>query len=282
MVFHKGTFIPEGSAELHLLNRSFRYGDGLFETMRVFNGRLLFLSRHLKRLFRGMELLGFSFSPQEWEKQLEDSARTVIKHAKLTDQGRLRLHVFRSGPGAYTPVDDEPHFLIEGYALKYDPYRAPFPLSMAPYQDWPLTISPLSGCKTANSLPYIIAGRYAKEQGADEALMFDVKGNVAEGNSANLFWVKDKKIYTPPLETGCLDGVMRRTLIYLTQTVQLPFQEKHIKLKELLQADEVLLTNTIRGIQPVKEIAGVAFPGGKGPMGSFLQNCLLQYVEQGL
>lgn len=279
MLLLNGTPYAPDSPEFPLLNRSFRYGDGLFETIRVFQGQPLFLKDHFARLQRGMDLLGLRYDPEAYPLQLRQHLRRAIEVNRIDHHGRLRLHVYRAGEGAYRPLSDEPHSLIEAYPLAEDTYAQATGLSLGIFPDWELRPTPLSACKTANALPYVMAARYAREQGWDEALLWGSEG-LAEASASNLFVVKHRQILTPPLSSGCLPGTMRQVVMRVAQEVRIPMKEKKLGRRDLKQADEVFLTNAIRGIQPVERFEGRKQPWVAWPLTVFLQNSLYQYVQK--
>ncbi len=278
MIILNGHVLEPGAPEITLLNRSFKYGDGLFETLRVYRGRILFVPRHLQRLTRGMQRLGYAFAPVAWQAQLSAELQRSLTINGIDQHGRLRLHVYRAGPGAYAPLDDTPYYLIEAYALKHDPYQEAPPLRTTLYADWPITPTPLSGCKTAAALPYVLAARHARQSDHDEAFLLNGEWLV-EAASSNLFQVSQQKLITPPLSLGGLAGIMRQTVMQVAREVKIPVVEKKFRLRELQQADEVFLTNVVRGIQPVGQLDQHRYPETPGPMTQFLQNCLRQYIE---
>ncbi|MEO0900195.1 MAG: aminotransferase class IV [Bacteroidota bacterium] len=149
MIIHNGT-LHQGDIPL---NRSFRYGDGLFETIRVYEGHLLFWKDHMERLEKGMKQLKFEFRPQLFQLLLQENARLLLKELAINKHGRLRIHVYRSGRGAYSPINRDPSFVIEAYSFDADTYESLHPVSMVSFKDYPLTIGPATGIKSANSLP---------------------------------------------------------------------------------------------------------------------------------
>lgn len=281
MLILNGHALEAGAPEITLLNRSFKYGDGLFETLRVYEGRVLFVEQHLRRLATGMARLGFAYDPATWLPQIEAQLQHSLRLNAITAHGRLRLHVYRAGPGAYAPLEDTPYYLIEGYALKYDPYQAPSPQRLTVYADWPLRPTPLSGCKTAAALPYVLAARHARQQGADQALLLN-GDHVVEADSSNVFLVVNRQLITPPLSLGGLPGIMRETVLKLARQVKVPVQEKKFRLREVRQAEEVFLTNTIRGLQPAQALDETPLGEVPGPLTTFLQNCLRRYLAEDL
>lgn len=278
MILLNGQLVEPGAPEVSLLNRSFKYGDGLFETFRVYQGHLLFVERHFQRLRHGLDRLGYEYD-EAWLLHVREELTRSMNVNSIHNHGRVRLQVYRAGTGTYAPTEDHPYYLIEAYALKYDPYQEPVSLSMTVYRDWSIQQTVLSGCKTASALPYVLAARHARVHGYDEALLLSGE-HVAEASSSNVFFVSQRKLFTPPLEVGCLPGIMREVLIQVAREVKIPVQEKKFRLRELQQADEVMLTNVIRGIQPVSSLDKKDWTPSPSPITVFLQNCLHQYLQK--
>ncbi|MEL6673482.1 MAG: aminotransferase class IV [Bacteroidota bacterium] len=281
MLIVNGKLVEAGAPELTLLNRSFKYGDGLFETLRVYKGAIMMLDAHLERLRRGMELLKFDFAPEFFLPRIQEEIERLLVVNQIQAHGRIRLHVYRSGAGTYKPLEDEPFYLLEGYSLKDDYYAHNAPISLTDYHDFPLSPHPLSGVKSANALPYILAARHAREMGYDEALLFHGK-YIAEASSANLFIVHQQKILTPPLSEGGLPGIMRQQVIQLAERLKLVCQEKRLRPKDLRQADEIFLTNSIRGMIPVDQYQNLKLDVKRYALLPFLQRCWVQWVEESM
>lgn len=267
-----------GAPEITLLNRSFKYGDGLFETIRVYQGKALFVEDHLDRLIGGMQYLRYQFDAGEWREKMTAEITRIILLNKITEHGRVRLQVYRSGAGAYQPVSRKPFFVVEGFSLKSDFYESDVSLSVTDFVDISLTFSGITRFKTANSLPYILAAIHAEEEGFDEAFLY-CDGYLSEASAYNVFLVRQKKIVTPPLTSACLEGVMRKQVIRLCGELKIPIKEKRLSPKSLLQADEVFLTNSVRGIIPVNRYRDRLFEPKSNTIIPFLQNCLLQSIR---
>lgn len=264
-----------------LINRSFKYGDGLFETIRIYNGKILFWESHLERLFRGMGVLKLHFQPKLFALKLLMHAQGLMERKEITGHGRLRIHIYRIGKGAYGPLERTAGFLIEASGFEGNTYDSLHPVSLCCYDAYRLYPQPLNGCKTANAFPYILAAIHAQDEGFDEALLLTNTGFVSEASAANLFMIQQQKIITPPLNTFCLDGVMRKQMLHLAQELKLSIVQKCFRLKELRKADAIFLTNSTRGIIPIHQFEGRALESQRHPLISFLKNCLVQYVEGG-
>ncbi len=278
MLIINGQAYEEGAPEVTLLNRSFRYGDGLYESLRVWNGQILFLEDHLVRLCHGMKVLKFEFEEEAWLRLMKKELPRVIEVNQISMHGRLRLQVYRGGTGGIYPLDDRPLYLIEAYSLKENYFQHATTASLTIFKDIPLHFSPLSGIKTANSLAYILAARHARKSGFDEALLF-CEGYVSAASNHHLFIVKDQKIITPPLKSACHDGVMRKHIQLICQNLKLKYVEKRLKLSTLKQADEIFLCNSTRGIVAVNQLDNLYFRTEAYSLVPFLQNSLLRYVK---
>lgn len=273
MLLLNGQWISQDAPELSLLNRSFKYGDGLFETIRVFEGRPLFWEDHWARLKRGLKVLKFEFDEDVLKAVLEGALIDIIQKNEIEQHGRLRLHLYRAGAGAYAPIENRPFYLLEGYSLKDDPFAAQSLVSLTDYHELGLTFNALSGIKTANSLPYILASLHARKSGFDDALLY-MGDWISEATSSNIFVVRNKKVLTPPLTHACLDGVMRKQIFQLCHELKIPIQEKGLKSKDLIQAEEAFLTNSIRGIISISQYQDYIFDTKKAGITSLLKRSL--------
>jgi branched-chain amino acid aminotransferase len=246
-----GEILPEGTKLLTVANRGFRYGDGLFESMRMMKGQLKFADLHADRLQRGMKALkidGYS-QMDAWflKEKTEDLARrNKIKH------GRLRLTVFRDAEGLYTPSQNK-----MGWCLELQPLDEPRyflnekGLIMEIFDDLPKPTNYLSNIKTCNSLIYVMAGLYKTQNKVDDVFLLNQHGFLCEAGSSNIFVWYQKHLYTPALSEGCVEGVMRQVIIKLAKENNIPITEAQISPDILYEADEVFLTNAARGIQSV-------------------------------
>ncbi len=250
-----GFLTEKGDKLFDTSNRSLKYGDGVFETMRLIKGRIMFWDDHYARLQRGIKYLKIEDSGKEkafWEKEIE---RLVIKN-KYTE-ARIKLLVFRNSPGLYTPMGNRLGFLIEG--LSYDNSDYNFDLKgikAGLFESDFKAISPLSNHKTTSALLFVLASIEKKERDLDELVVLNTAKRVCEGTASNLFLRIGNDIFTPSLEEGCLDGVMRKQIISFFNNKNNPVSEGEITLETLEKADEIFLTNTISGVQSVGDFNG--------------------------
>lgn len=254
---YNGQISPAEEAVLGPDSRAFRYGDGLFETMRVSEGKILFLHRHWERLVRGMAFLGIQ-SPEAWSPKFFQLQCLRI----VPDRGeyRLRFNLWREGAGKYRPLDHRAAYLITAEAL----HEPPYPLNetgllLGSYHEGKLAANPVDRFKTLNRLPYVLAAHWLDQQPFDDCLLFNLYQRPVEATSSNLFLIRDRQLLTPTLEEGPLDGVLRSVVLDIAHQVQLEAIEKPIEESDLLQADEVFLTNSIQGIKWVGSYKNITF-----------------------
>lgn len=257
-------------------NRSLKYGDGLFETMKLVKGQIMFWEDHLARLNRGMDHLGFDYAAKDkafWEKEIE---KIIVKN--YYTEAKLRLIVFRDSPGLYTPMSNRAGFILEG--IRYDKAAYDFNpegITLGVYEDELKPITPMSNHKTTSALLFVLASKYKKDQGLDEVVVLNTAKRVCEGTASNVFVRIGDKIITPALEEAPLDGVMRKQIIKYFSQKNIEFEEGQIELKELDKADEIFLTNTISGVQGVKAYKGKSL---KMDTSKELQNYLNYLVSE--
>jgi branched-chain amino acid aminotransferase len=226
-------------------NRSFRYGDGLFETMMVRDGRLCLSTYHFDRLFSGMQFLSLrkTFTRQDLEAQILE----LCQKNGNPPRSRVRMVVFRD-VGAY-PISPTPHFIIESWPLPGETALNDKGLIIDVFPDGRKACDTLANLKSNNYLLYTLATLYAQKYVLDDCLVLNSQDRIADSTIANLFYVKNGQFYTPPLSEGCVAGVMRRYLLENMPHAGFPIVEKSVTPEDLLNADEIFLTNAIRGIR---------------------------------
>ncbi len=240
--------------EISPYNRGLLYGDAVFETMRCINGKLIFWEDHYLRLMASMRILRMEIPMSFTMENLEEEMYKLISAANLGDRpARLRLTVFRKEGGKYLPTDSGVGFYAFAETL-----RDPFYLikdgeyEVELYKDHFINADLISTLKTTNKLLHITGSIFAKENGYANCLLLNNKKSVAEALQGNLFLVKDNHIKTPPLEEGCLRGIIRKQLLEILKKLDMyTFEEAAISPFELQKADELFITNTIMGIRPI-------------------------------
>ncbi|HLH55111.1 MAG TPA: aminodeoxychorismate lyase [Verrucomicrobiae bacterium] len=256
LVYLNGRFVPEEQAMVSVFDRSFLYGDGLFETMLVANGQIFRWELHADRLMAGADFLKIKLP--ESPAQLSKAVGELIRANGIFD-GVLRLTLSRgTGVRGYSPRQATSPFVVmtlhtadgnaSGTLVDWHLRTSSFKLPAA---------EPVSQYKTCNKLAQVLARAEAEQLGADEALLLNTDGFVVEAASANLFWVVREKVFTPPLAAGVLSGVTRRVVLELCCRLGLEVSESNIAATELSQADGVFLSLSTLGIVQGASLDGV-------------------------
>lgn len=228
---------------------------------------------------KGMQVLKFDFDPEVFHNLIHENLQKSLQVNSISGHGKLKIQVYREGQGGYAPISNAPSFLIEGYSFKEDLFHSPHTISLASYREIQLENNPLAAYSHLNSLPYVLASIYAKEQGCDEGLMYHGEW-VGSTTFGNLFYVYQQKLFTPPLTMGIQQGVVRDQIISLAEKLKVSCEQKRFKKKSLNQADEIFVTHPIRGIVPVHRIDNLTLNPQQFAMTSFFRNCLRQYIQE--
>jgi branched-subunit amino acid aminotransferase/4-amino-4-deoxychorismate lyase len=249
-LYYNGEFYSVDTALFAADNRAFRYGDSLFETIHTNGTQIQFLNEHIERLTLGMKQLSMEI-PKNFHETIEKSIKRLITRNKSFLGTRIRLSVFRNSGGLYTPTTNGISYLIESTTLdepKY--YLNKKGLKIGLFDTYKKTSNSLSGFKTGNSLPFILAGLHKKEMKWDDCLLINERQNLVESVSSNLFVVKDGILFTPSVESGAVNGIMREQIIQIALNLGITVYDDCImKPEQLRDADEIFLTNAITGIR---------------------------------
>jgi aminodeoxychorismate lyase len=234
-------------------NRSFRYGDGFFETMKMSKGKIVLNDYHFERLFSSLELLQFEkpdyFTAEYLLQQITELAKKN-DHLKLS---RIRLIVFRGNGGLFDPESLFPNYIIQtsGYDRAYAQLnKNGFVIDI--FKDARKAYDNYSHIKSNNYLSCVMAALWAKKNNLNDSLILNACNRIAEATIANVFILKDGIVKTPSLAEGCVSGVMRRWLLKCMREEGIPVEETLLTVDEVLQASEVFLTNASYGIRWVK------------------------------
>ncbi len=235
------------------LGRAINYGDGMFESIRIHNGEILFLEDHFSRMVRAMKALKMpvpeNFSIFFFHKQIIDLAQ----RENTGPNARVRIGVYRSDGGLYEPQENSIEYFIEVIPLSnaFEWNQSDFKIGL--FEDVRKDFSSISFFKSMSALPYVMASIYKSEQKLSDCLLKNSAGKIVEATSSNLFWIRGDKIFSPPLSDGAIEGIMRKNLIWLFAGNKVSFSEQSINEEELQLADEMFLTNVGWGIKPVTQ-----------------------------
>jgi branched-chain amino acid aminotransferase len=258
MVNFNGTLQSLNDSKLTTQNRGYKYGDALFETLKVVNGKIFFWEDHYFRLMASMRILRMDI-PMNFTMEFIESEilKTIEANGLLNGTARVRFNVDRGEGGMYLPsLEAQVNFNI--IAQEYpDPFYTIDPNAtyiVDLYKDYFMAPGLLSGLKSNNKAIQVIGSIYAQENDLDNCLVLNTNKSVIEALNGNLFLVKGDKIKTPPLEDGCLKGVMRKQILeLLAKDVNLFVEEASISPFELQKADELFVTNVIKGVVPITQ-----------------------------
>jgi branched-chain amino acid aminotransferase len=248
-----GKIIAADQPALLASNKGYRYGDGLFETMKIVNGQILLENYHFERLFSGISLLKYGASKLFTPQKIKNEILALCKKNECLELARVRLSVFRSNGGLYDANGDL-QYLIECWPLEKSINKLnENGLIIDIYPDAVKNCDQFSNLKSANFLPYTMAALFAKENKLNDCLVLNNFGRIADATIANIFVIKGGAISTPALQEGCIKGVMRRHLIEKLPAMGYKLQEGELTISDLEKADEVFLSNAIYGIRWVKQ-----------------------------
>lgn len=256
---HNGKLFAISDPAISVLNHSYRYGDGIFETMKMSKGQIPLFKYHIERLFYSMQLLGFKVPVLFSKKRVEGEIFKLAQKNSCLNLARIRLTVSR-GNGGVNDCDDKLQYTIE--CMKADKSinclnENGFVIAVFP--DAVKSCDSFSNLKSSSYLQYVMAARFAKENKLNDALILNQHKHICETAIANIFWVKKNIVYTPPLSEGCVAGVMRKYLLEKTPHIKIRVEEKILTIEELQDADEVFLTNAVYGMRWVSRLGNKSY-----------------------
>jgi branched-chain amino acid aminotransferase len=255
-------------------NKGYRYGDGLFETMKMVNGRIPLFPRHMQRLFAGLESLQFSTPPLLTPSKLEQEIITLCEKNKCTALARIRLSVSRGEGGVYEQENDRLHYLIECWPASPSVNEwNENGLVTGIYPHARKSTDRFSGLKSANYLPYTMAARFARQQQWNDCLVLNTSECLADATIANIFLVKNGRLFTPTDTQGAVDGIMRKYLIEALAAAGQEVEQAILTTEQALDADELFLTNAMYGMRWVARF------GGKSYTNQLALNIYRQFVQ---
>lgn len=244
-----GKFLLTSDGVLRTDNRGFCYGDGFFESMRVSKGNVPFLRGHWKRLLRVTAFLRMEL-PSSFTEQMFGAYAMELAMRNGFENARIRFQGYRMGAGRYSPENNMLGWSMICQPLESSEYQLnKTGLNVGFCTSHTINPAPQSSFKTSNSLPYVMGGIFASENGFDDCFLLDVRGNVAEATGSNVFLLKGNKLMTPDLSNGGVAGVMRTVVLREATDLGLTTSQIKMRKEDVLEADECFLTNATRGIQ---------------------------------
>jgi branched-chain amino acid aminotransferase len=245
---------PSNTPVISSGNRSLRYGDGLFETMKMVKGHIINKEFHFERLFNGLSLLQFEIPETFNTSYLENKIKEVAVKNKHSN-ARIRLMLFRGNGGIFDPENLLPNYIIETSPLPGKNQLNENGLVVDVFPGAKKSCDLFSNLKSNNYLPYVMAGLFAKKNKLDDSIVLNSFERICDSAIANIFIIKDNNIYTPPLTEGCVAGTMRRWMLERFDLKKYPVTEKNLSINDLLNADEFFLTNATSHLRWVKKFS---------------------------
>ena len=260
MINFNGSILSQDSNIL-TQNRAFLYGDGVFETVKIINNKILFLEDHYFRLMSSMRVVRMEIPMNFTMEYFEEQILSVVSANSLSASSRARITVYRNDGGYYLPLNNTVSFLIHAVSIQNTSYsieKQHYEVDL--YKDFYVTKQLLSSIKTTNKIINITGSVFANENGLDNCLLLNDSKNVVEALQGNIFMLLGSKLITPPISEGCLNGVMRKQILNLAKKLEkLEVVEEPISPFDLQKADELFITNVIKGIQPITQYRKKSF-----------------------
>lgn len=251
MINYNGIITTASNIPLHE-NRGFLFGDSVFETLKVLDNKILFLEDHYFRLMASMRILRMEIPMNFTMEYMEDQILELVKNLQVS-ASRVRISFFRSPGGYYLPLSTTAEFIITAQSLE----QALYLLNEGEYEvdifkDFYVSKQLLSTLKTTNKMVHITGSIYANENDLDNCFLLNDDKTVVEALQGNIFMLIANKLITPPLTDGCLNGIMRKQILNIARKIEnLEVVEESISPFDLQKADELFITNVIKGVQPV-------------------------------
>ena len=234
-------------------NRGFLFGDAVFETVKILDHKILFAEDHYFRLMASMRILRMEIPMNFTLEFFENLILSEAKKEHLENSCRARITIFRKDGGLYLPQTNEVDYIISVSGIEEPLYSiAKTSYEVDIYKDFYISRQLLSTLKTTNKAHHITGSIFASENGLDNCILLNEDRNATEALNGNLFMLKDNVLSTPPISEGCLNGIMRKQILLLAKKIEgIEVKEEPISPFDLQKADELFITNIIKGIQPI-------------------------------
>jgi len=272
-VFHNGHIVPIKEVRLSPGQAGLLNGWGLFTTLRIFQGEPFAFERHWRRLEKDAARIRLPFLFDS--SQVRAWLRELIQRNEVR-AGAARIYAIYNKIGFWQSQEDFPDVDLLLYTAGMPPHREPVRLTIGAHGRH--AASPLAGVKVTSWLPNVWSLQGAQQRGFDEVILLNERGEVAECTAANIFCVRDGRVQTPPLSSGCLEGVTRSVLLEIAPQVGVPVEEAVLRPEDLLAAEEVFVSSTNRNLIGVGEIEGQRFAAAPGPITRRLEQLFSHYM----
>jgi branched-chain amino acid aminotransferase len=274
IIFYDGEFLKESEVSISPFSRGLHYGDGVFETMRSYTGKVFRFEDHIKRLIDGLEVLRIQ---PIWDTiGLSKAVDKVLNQNRLSDAS-IKIIAFRQGGEGPTPApNSKASVLISARPFDFKKkQRFEEGISAHVASIRRNTHSPVSAIKSLNYLDNILGRLDSYDNNSDEALFLNIHNKVAEGATSNIFIIKQGAVYTPPSNAGILKGITRDVVMQITKEAGITCSENDLFLDEVFDADEAFLTNSLMEIMPLVSLNRMII--GKGTPGNITKQLMFKY-----
>ena len=255
MICFNGEIVEDKDFSISHDNRYLLYGDGFFETLKYVPNKILFWEEHYFRMMGSLCMLRFNiptFFNEEYFKNKIN--KTIESNNLLNSPARVKILFYRESPGFYKPEENNLSFIISIIPLNSNLYKLNKKgLVIDIFKDYKLGLNSLNNIKTSNKIVNVLSSFYNEDRNIDDCLFVNEKNNIVESSSGNLFILLENKLITPPLHSGCINGVMRKFLLNKKNINGLKIIEDNISLSDLFNAEEIFFTNVISCISWVKK-----------------------------
>jgi branched-chain amino acid aminotransferase len=260
-VFHNDRLLPVEKVRLSPGQAGLICGWGIFTTMRIFRGEAFAYERHWRRLEKDASRIRLAMPYTA--ARVRVNLHEVIRANKV-GEGCARIYLIYNSFGFWQSEEPRPQVDLVICSAPLPEYREPIRLALREHGRH--AASPLAGVKSISWLPNVWAVAEAQKEGFDEVVLLNERGEIAECTAANIFAVKDGKVYTPPLNSGCLEGVTRGVLFEIAPEAGVPIVQQTLRPEDLYAADEVFISSTNRNLLGVGEVAGRGIAAAPGPI----------------
>lgn len=266
-------FYKNGASVVSPSNRGLRYGDGLFETMKVVKGAIVNADFHFERLINSLALLQFDVPATFHRDFLSKKIGELCARNKHGNTVRIRLMIIRGDGGVFDIENRFPNYVIESWELQESKSLNSNGLIIDIFKGSRKSCDDYSHIKSNNYLPYILAALHAKERKLNDCILLNSYGRICDTIIANVFVVYGYEVFTPPLSEGCVAGTIRRWLLEKCTMREFDIKEKELTAEDIANADECFLTNAIHHVRWVQSFRDKEFT-------NIVTNKIYDYVRQ--
>jgi len=273
MIYLNNRLVPSEKAVISVFDHGFLYGDGIYETMRVYNGKVFMIEEHIDRLYRSAKMISLKFD--KTMEEIMDAVMKTVQANRLKD-AVVRITVSRGeGPTGLDPaLCGEPTFVIMAQPFRAYPsgyYRRGIKVIITETRrNYKNAVDPR--IKSLNFLNNVLAKMEAKKAGATEGIMLNHSGYLTEGTVSNIFFIRKDTLCTPSIASGILDGITRRLVLDMAREAGIRTRQAGFRKEDLYGADEVFLSNTTMEVMPVATVDDITVPASPGRITRLLRS----------